>query len=166
MQMAGIELGDATDTTIARVSAGKLSVEGNLVPAVASLATGDILYASSSTAYARLAAGTDTHVLTLAAGIPSWAAAGGVAAATSSTGFAVGASVFLEFTSGSSIAAGDSTTSVVHATIKSASFTTLPGTGGFGEGGAPGGTWRNDSGASMDADASNRVSMGTFTRTA
>jgi len=37
-------------------------------------ATGDILYADSNTSIAKLAAGTDTHVLTLAGGLPSWAA--------------------------------------------------------------------------------------------
>lgn len=37
-------------------------------------ATGDILYANSNTSLAKLAAGTNTHVLTLAGGVPSWAA--------------------------------------------------------------------------------------------
>lgn len=43
-------------------------------------ATGDILYASAANTLSKLAAGTNTHVLTLAAGVPSWAApaAGGV----------------------------------------------------------------------------------------
>lgn len=44
---------------------------------IASQAAGDTLYASSTTAWARLAKGTDGQVLTLAAGVPSWAAAGG-----------------------------------------------------------------------------------------
>ena len=39
--------------------------------------TGDILYASASNTLSKLAAGTNGHVLTLAAGIPSWAAASG-----------------------------------------------------------------------------------------
>ena len=39
------------------------------------VATGDILYASSAGVPARLAVGTNGHVLTLAGGIPSWAAA-------------------------------------------------------------------------------------------
>ena len=37
--------------------------------------TGDILYSSASNTLAKLAAGTDGYILTLAAGIPSWAAA-------------------------------------------------------------------------------------------
>lgn len=37
-------------------------------------ASGDILYASASNVLSRLAKGTDTHVLTLSAGFPSWAA--------------------------------------------------------------------------------------------
>ena len=40
-------------------------------------ATGDIYYRSAGGAFTRLAAGTDGHVLTLASGLPSWAAAGG-----------------------------------------------------------------------------------------
>jgi hypothetical protein len=39
-------------------------------------ATGDILYASSSNTLSKLAAGSDTEVLTLASGVPSWAAGG------------------------------------------------------------------------------------------
>jgi hypothetical protein len=35
-------------------------------------ATGDVLYASSTTALSKLAAGSDGKVLTLASGIPSW----------------------------------------------------------------------------------------------
>jgi hypothetical protein len=40
-------------------------------------ATGDILYANATNSLAKLAAGTNGHVLTLAAGVPSWAAASG-----------------------------------------------------------------------------------------
>lgn len=43
----------------------------------ATFATGDILYASSSNTLSKLAAGSDTEVLTLASGVPSWAAPGG-----------------------------------------------------------------------------------------
>lgn len=39
--------------------------------------TGDILYASAADTLAKLAAGTDGHVLTLASGVPSWAAPSG-----------------------------------------------------------------------------------------
>lgn len=38
-------------------------------------ATGDVLYASGTDTLARLAAGTDGYVLTLASGVPTWAAA-------------------------------------------------------------------------------------------
>ena len=37
-------------------------------------AEGDILYGDDATGLLRLAAGTDTHVLTLASGVPTWAA--------------------------------------------------------------------------------------------
>lgn len=44
---------------------------------IASQAAGDILYASSASAWVRLPKGSDGQVLTLASGVPSWAAAGG-----------------------------------------------------------------------------------------
>jgi len=48
-------------------------------------AIGDILYASSTSALSRLAVGTNGYVLTLAAGVPTWAAAsGGITGFTSS----------------------------------------------------------------------------------
>ena len=40
-------------------------------------AAGDVLYASGANTLAKLAKGSDTEVLTLASGVPSWAAAGG-----------------------------------------------------------------------------------------
>jgi hypothetical protein len=40
-------------------------------------ATGDILYASAANTLSKLTAGTNGYVLTLAAGVPTWAAAGG-----------------------------------------------------------------------------------------
>jgi hypothetical protein len=43
-------------------------------------ATGDVLYASSASQLSRLGKGSDTEVLTLASGIPSWAAASAAAA--------------------------------------------------------------------------------------
>lgn len=49
-------------------------------------ATGDILYASASNTLSKLAAGTDTHVLTLSGGVPIWSAAtGGVTSVSGTT---------------------------------------------------------------------------------
>jgi hypothetical protein len=45
-----------------------------------SYATGDLLYASGSTTLAKLAVGSNTEVLTLAGGVPTWAAPAGGAA--------------------------------------------------------------------------------------
>ena len=53
-------------------------------------ATGDILYASGANTLAKLAKGSDDEVLTLASGVPSWAAAGGVTA-----GFCIAMSIAL-----------------------------------------------------------------------
>jgi hypothetical protein len=52
--------------------------------------TGDILYASASNTLSKLAVGTNTHVLTLTAGLPSWAAfSAGVTSGGSSTDNAI-----------------------------------------------------------------------------
>jgi hypothetical protein len=45
-----------------------------------SQATGDIVYASSSSQLRRLAKGTDTHVLILSSGVPAWSASTGITA--------------------------------------------------------------------------------------
>lgn len=72
-QFTGIELGHATDTTLARGAAGFLSVEGNRVPSPSSQAAGDILY-RGTTEWERLAKGTASQVLTMNAGAtaPEW----------------------------------------------------------------------------------------------
>ena len=44
---------------------------------ITSYSTGDIVYASATNTLSKLTAGTNGYVLTLAAGVPSWAAAGG-----------------------------------------------------------------------------------------
>ena len=93
-QFTGVNVGHATDTTITRTGAGVIAVEGVEVTTntatqtltnktltsptinVTSDATGDVYYRSAGGAFTRLAAGTDGHVLTLASGIPSWAAGG------------------------------------------------------------------------------------------
>ena len=63
------------------------SSSGNLVASPVSVAnggtgitsysTGDIVYASATNTLSKLTAGTNGYVLTLASGVPSWAAAGG-----------------------------------------------------------------------------------------
>ena len=65
------------DQTI--TTAGSFEVGGTLVATNGGTghfgyAVGDILYADTTTTLAKLVAGTDTHVLTLAAGVPTWAA--------------------------------------------------------------------------------------------
>ncbi len=82
--------------------------------AVAGVA-GDILYASGTDAWARLAKGTDGEVLKLASGIPAWGASPTrfTAVATTSgtaqgfTGIAAGASVIAFMLKGVSLSAGD-----------------------------------------------------------
>jgi len=94
-QFSSIELGHASDTTLARVSAGVASIEGVEVTTntatqtltnktltsptinVTSDATGDIYYRTAGGAFARLAIGSTDEVLTVASGLPSWAEASG-----------------------------------------------------------------------------------------
>ena len=55
-------------------------------------AAGDIIYSSAANTPARLAAGSDTEVLTLASGVPSWAAptTGDITGVTAGTGLSGG----------------------------------------------------------------------------
>ena len=88
----------------------------------ATYATGDILYSSASNTLAKLAAGTDGYILTLASGIPSWAAA---------------PSGFSAPTLGStSIASGATVTTITGLTLSGATLTgTLTAGGGAGTSG-------------------------------
>ena len=69
-----------------------MNVEGVLTTqsgfAVGSDAAGDVLY-SNGTAYVRLAKGDDDQVLTLASGLPSWAAAGSGATVAQAVAYAL-----------------------------------------------------------------------------
>lgn len=62
-----IFLGDTNQVTLTnQLSAAKLLI--------ASQAAGDILYADTTTSWARLAKGSDTNLLTLTSGVPAWVA--------------------------------------------------------------------------------------------
>ena len=99
-QFTSIELGHASNTTLARSGAGDLTIEGNAIyraggtdVAIADGGTGagtatagfdalspmsaegDIIYGGSSGTVTRLGKGSDDEVLTLASGVPTWAAA-------------------------------------------------------------------------------------------
>lgn len=67
---------------------------------IGSDATGDIYYRNSGGRLARLAAGTDGHVLTLASGIPSWAAPSG------GSGLTIGSTSITGGTSGRLLTSG------------------------------------------------------------
>ena len=88
----------------------------------ATYTTGDILYSSASNTLAKLAAGTNGQILTLASGIPSWAAA---------------PSGFSAPTLGStSIASGATVTTITGLTLSGATLTgTLTAGGGAGTSG-------------------------------
>jgi len=65
-----------TSLNASQVSAGTLGT-GFGGTGLTAYATGDLLYASASNTLSRLAASTNGYVLTLAAGIPTWAASSG-----------------------------------------------------------------------------------------
>lgn len=68
---------DTTGLTPATATSGAVTVGGTLVAAnggtgQSSYATGDLLYASGSTAISKLAVGTNGYILTVSGGLPSW----------------------------------------------------------------------------------------------
>jgi len=85
-----------TGLTPAGVTAGAVTVAGTLVAAnggtsFSTYATGDLIYASAANTLAKLAAGANGEVLTLAAGVPSWAAStGGIGGTIAATQVAYG----------------------------------------------------------------------------
>ena len=71
-----------TGLTPAAATTGAITLAGTLIAAnggtgFASYAVGDIIYAGTTTTFSKLAAGTNGHILTLSAGVPSWAASTG-----------------------------------------------------------------------------------------
>lgn len=115
------------------------------LPIPASTAAGDIEYYSGAKVKARLAKGTDGHILTLASGLPSWAAApsSGQPVPTSST-FAVGTMAYLKSGAGT-VANG--------ATIAGSSLSVviLDSAGSQTAGSAQSGTWKNITGVDVNA---------------
>jgi len=138
------------------------------LPIPASTAAGDIEYYSGAKVKARLAKGTDGHILTLASGLPSWAAApsSGQPVPTSST-LPVGASALLML---------NATTSVANNATVAGSSLSLPSiiedTGALGKFDASGavsqsGTWKNISGGTIARSAASSDNIGgLFVRTA
>lgn len=81
-------------TTVGTITTGGLgtgAVIGGVTMTLGSDGTGDIYYRSAGGVLTRLAAGTDGHVLTLASGLPSWAAASGGGLTVGTTAIASGA---------------------------------------------------------------------------
>lgn len=76
-KLAQLNLGDSVTWTGTHTFSNAITIPGTqTIPAnkltIPSQATGDILYASSASAWARLAAGSNKQILTLAGGIPTW----------------------------------------------------------------------------------------------
>lgn len=158
------------DLTIKRVSAATLGLTDG-AGGVAKLnavsggtgqtayVAGDLLYASSTTALSRLAVGSNTQVLTLAAGLPSWAApAGGTLAATLATGNTTGGTSLV-------VSAGDVIRGVDAATGTALALRGGNGSAGVGglasfTGGAGVGTNQAAGGVTLDAGNSSGTGSG------
>ena len=94
-----LDLGSSTSVTILGTIAtgvwqGTTVGVGYGGTGLASYTAGDILYASGTTTLAKLAKGSDTEVLTLASGVPTWAAptVGDITAVTAGAGMTGGGS--------------------------------------------------------------------------
>ena len=83
--------GGTTGLTPNTATTGAVTLAGTLASAnggtgFSTYATGDVIYASASNTLSKLAAGTNGYVMTLAGGVPTWAAAaGGGASITNDT---------------------------------------------------------------------------------
>ena len=72
-----VKLAKGTGRQGLQTNSGATAPEWTNSPQSLMTAAGDILYASGANTLAKLAKGSDTEVLTLASGVPSWAAAAG-----------------------------------------------------------------------------------------
>lgn len=107
-------------------------------------ASGDILYAGAAGALARLPKGTDGQILTLASGLPSWAAAPSTGVATDNGALAVGSFAFLRKTNSGTASSG----STVNGSNLSPSYYQNSGAAWTNTGSASG-SWRNVSGVTL-----------------
>lgn len=98
----------------------------NLRLAIGGDATGDVYYRSSGGPIARLGVGTNGHVLTLAAGLPTWAAAGGSSTTLTATQIAYG-SVGNAVTSEAAFTYNDATDTLTVGTVAAATAITVGG---------------------------------------
>jgi hypothetical protein len=90
IDIASTYIGQSSITTLGTITAGIWN--GTTIgptyggTGLTSYATGDILYASAINTLSKLTAGTNGYVLTMVAGLPSWAAASGGVSLPSQTG--------------------------------------------------------------------------------
>jgi hypothetical protein len=96
LTIASTYVGQTSITTLGTIATG--TWEGTTVAVnqggtgLASYTAGDVIYASGATTLAKLAKGSDTEVLTLASGVPTWAAptVGDITGVTAGTGLSGG----------------------------------------------------------------------------
>ena len=96
-----------------QTNSGATAPEWAASPQSVMTATGDILYASGANTLAKLAIGSDGEVLTLASGVPSWAAAttGDITGVTAGTGLSGGGT------------SGDVTLNLANTAVSAGSYT-------------------------------------------
>lgn len=158
----GANMTTAAGDTMIVVSDGSsnarvISYQNSLSVQLAQLAivAGDIIYGSGTGTVARLAKGSNTNVLTLASGIPSWAAASAGWTPPSSSTLSVGTvALFLctasSVSNGSTVAGSNLKTAIGNSSNALANST-----------GTQSGTWRNISGGTVSSS-----NYGLFVRTA
>ena len=92
-------IGQSSITTLGTITSGtwNASAIGTTYggTGLTSYATGDLIYASATNVLSKLAAGTNTYVLTMVGGVPAWAASAGGSAGWGFTGNAITAGDFL-----------------------------------------------------------------------
>ena len=93
-----VKLAKGTGLQGLQTNSGATAPEWANSPQSLMTAAGDILYASGANTLAKLAKGSDDEVLTLASGVPSWAAAAGGGAWTFIESFTASTSSLIAFT--------------------------------------------------------------------
>ncbi|MBT9293295.1 hypothetical protein [Prosthecodimorpha staleyi] len=137
---------DANFATTVTTALGNKQPLSAVLTAFAALAwtSGDLLYAGAAGALARLPKGSDGQILTLASGLPSWAAAPATGVAVDNGALAVGSFALLRKTNSGSVNSG----STINGSNLSPSYYQNSGAAWTNSGSASG-SWRNVSGITI-----------------
>jgi hypothetical protein len=137
---------DANFATTVTTALGNKQPLSAVLTAFSGLAwtSGDLLYAGAAGALARLPKGSDGQILTLASGLPSWAAAPATGVAIDNGALAVGSYAFMRKTNSGTVNSG----STINGSNLSPSYYQNAGAAWTNSGSASG-SWRNVSGITI-----------------